>query len=251
MKGNFVVPEVDENEDGVDDEQTGVYYRKLPELTTTPTATTTTLRSKANKARKLSSGDDATAVDDQIKLIANTFTLIPETSYNTCPSATTFGSTAPPSASGHHCVFLGLDNELDPTCGGIYEVDMDKAISLKPMAQIGMEVGEDGEVLAKIGEALSYDGDSILFWAVIGHFDEDDMISYNTKKVRIYCPTTGNQELKAVCESTSEGGNVEDGFYHLTDIPVDQGIFLYKDDHLYLVARTGEDYTEYVPIRMT
>ncbi len=233
MKGNF---DLDEDGDGVDDEQTGVYYRKLPEP-----IITTTLRSKARKLR----GSDDDAEDDQIKLIANTFTSIPPTTYNTCPSGTTFGSTAPPSASGHHCVFLGLDNEEDPTCGGIYEVDLDKDIKLKPMAQIGMEIG-DGEVLAKIGEALSYDGDSILFWAVIGHL-EDDEIAYDTRTVRIYCPTTGHKERNEVCEASAEG-NDEEGSYHLMDIPVHQGIFLYKGDNLYLVARTGDEYTEYVPM---
>lgn len=239
MKGNFVLPDLDEDKNGVDDEQTGVYYRKLPGPIVT---TTTTMRSKARKLR----GSDDAAKDDQIKLIANTFTEIPPTMYNTCQPGTTFGSTAPPSASGHRCVFLGLDNEEDPTCGGIYEVDLDKDIELKPMAQIGMEI-QDGELLAKIGEALSYDGDSILFWAVIGHLQNDE-IYYETRTVRIYCPTTGHKERNQVCEDESDGGNMEDGFYHLIDIPVDQGIFLYKGDNLYLVARTGGEYTEYVPI---
>ena len=62
--------------------------------------------------------------NEAIQRLATSDTIIPNP--GNCAPGTTFGSTAPPSAASGHVVFVGLDDESDPACGGIY---------LAPLAQ--------------------------------------------------------------------------------------------------------------------
>ena len=120
--------------------------------------------------------------DAPIQLVANSDTEVPNP--GACAPGTTFGSTAPPSAAGDYMVFVGFDNEDDPTCGGVY---------LSPLAQppeqlttlVGLETrvpGQGKETFTQFGEGLSYDGRLVSFWGAWGE---------ETRTVRLYCPEGG------------------------------------------------------------
>lgn len=191
FKGNWT------NSEGVG--QTGVYYRIV------------------------SPGEDGGG-EEPVYRIADTGTLIPD------DGSTTFGSTAPPSAVGNEMVFLGLDNEDNPTAGGIYLAPLSgENPTLTPLAKIGGPVpGVADATFNKIGEALSFDGHYVSFWGAWG--DE-------TRTITLQCPTTGNKDLIADCESQYGGTGFE------TTEPVNQGFFVTDTStgETYLVARTGVD----------
>jgi hypothetical protein len=130
--------------------RTGVYYRTL---TNAPiTLVDGTLLAPA--------GGEARAVR-----IADTHTIIPGT------KATTFGSTAPPSAAGRKAVFAGFDNEASPTKGGIYLAPLTGPDpTLTPLVKIGQQVpGErSGTRFNKLGEGVSFDGRFVAFWGAWG-----------------------------------------------------------------------------------
>ncbi|WP_436641510.1 hypothetical protein [Microbaculum sp. FT89] len=162
--------------------------------------------------------------------IADTHDRIPGTS-------TTFGSTAPPSAAAGMIVFLGLDNEDNPTLGGIYRAKAkrpkklrDRPRRLRTLVAIGDKVpGFRKQRFTRFGEGLSFDGNLLTFWGAWG----DQM-----RTVRLHCPVDGNADLIAECivqcPDTDAVGN-----YCERQVPANQGIFVrYPDGKIKRVAST-------------
>lgn len=142
----------------------------------------------------------------------------------------TFGSTAPPSAAGGKVVFTGLDVESDPKAGGIFMADIKPNPTLKTVASFNTEVpGNSGQKLNAFGEALSFDGRYVGFWAGWG----------GTFLKNISCPPDGNGALVQDCLEKSENGL---GSYTF-DVKEHQGIFLADTlaEKIYLVAETGQE----------
>jgi hypothetical protein len=194
--------------------RTGVYYRML---TNAPiTLVDGTLLAPA--------GGEARAVR-----IADTHTIIPGT------KATTFGSTAPPSAAGRKAVFAGFDNEASPTKGGIYLAPLTGPDpKLTPLVKIGQQVpGEkSGTRFNKLGEGVSYDGRFAAFWGAWGTA---------TRTLVLQCPTDGNKDRIAYCKSLYPNG-------YTTTVPKYQGIFVYDTTAktLTAVAKTPRDFMDFV-----
>ena len=166
-----------------------------------------------------------------VQLIANTSTIVPNPPEG--QAALPFGSTAPPSASGSRMVFLGLDNEENPTQGGIYLAPLSPSPALTPVAGIGDPVpGETDQTFNRFGEALSFDGRYVTFWASWGN---------ETKTLWLDCPEDGNAALLAFCEEF-----VGDNFP--VQVPVNQGIFVAdtQTGTIAKVARTGETIADFV-----
>lgn len=192
-----------------------------------------------------------------VELIANSDTHIPNP--GDCPDETTFDSTAPPSAaidqSGiNQMVFVGLDNEEEPTCGGIYQAPLEPEPLLTPVVDLDSEVPhEPDETFKRIGEGLSYDGRYIGFW---GAWGSENMT------VRLYCPEEGNRDRRDYCNNTGEfaqgAGDPNsvcddetdntDSCYQEKHVPVNQGIFVYdtKTGWTYRLARTIDDFDDFV-----
>ncbi|HSN05198.1 MAG TPA: hypothetical protein VLS44_09460, partial [Nitrospira sp.] len=117
--------------------------------------------------------------------IADTSTMIPGQSVP-------FGSTAPPSAAAGKIVFTGLDNEENPTTGGIYVAPLSERPALTAVALIGDPVPDrtgvplaDGSTFKKFGEGLAYDGRYLTFWGAWGT---------DTRTLDLVCPTDGNRD---------------------------------------------------------
>ena len=123
-----------------------------------------------------------------------------------------FGSTAGPSAAEGELVFLGLDDEGDPTMGGVYLADIAPDPPLTALAEIGGAVpGELEATFTRLGEALSFDGRYVSFWGAWGE---------ETRTEILECPTDGNPALLAYCNEQHP-----DGF--VVEIPVAQGVFVH------------------------
>jgi len=191
--------------------------------------------------------DAATGGTSPVVLIANNAsTLIPGT-------GTLFGSTAPPSAAGERVVFAGFDNEDDPTLGGIYLAPLQPEPRLTTLVGIGGRVpGEARNVTFNgLGEGGAFDGRFVGFWGSWGEA---------TKTVRLYCPTEGNQDRidycnqKLVCEDTGltlGAANItcdDTGCYQVTEVPVNQGIFVHDIDtrSTRRVAKTDGPFDEFL-----
>ena len=142
-------------------------------------------------------------------MVANSQTVIP----NQDPSgAVEFGSTSPPSAANGYMVFLGLDNEDDPTLGGIYLAPMTDNPTLQTLVSIGDQVPgmEPSDRFTRLGEGLSFDGRFVAFWGAWGH---------ETTPITLQCPTDGNADLRAFCNTTYPTG-------YDTVVPTHQGMFV-------------------------
>lgn len=145
-----------------------------------------------------------------------------------------FGSTAPPSAAGSQVVFLGLDSEEAPTLGGIYLAPMQHLPTLTPLVQIGQPVpGEPSrEPFARLGEALSFDGRYLAFWASWGA---------ETRSLQLTCPTDGNADLIAYCLAQYPDG-------HRVEVPLNQGFFVHdlRTGRTLRAARTGTQHEDFL-----
>lgn len=151
-------------------------------------------------------------------------------------SSAIFGSTAPPSAAAGKMVFTGLDNEDAPTAGGIFMADLSEQSRLTTVAGFNTSVPNDNShTLKAFGEALSFDGRYVGFWAGWG----DD---YFTKTVN--CGSDGNSSLLGACV---KGSNDGEGNYAMNVIKK-QGIFLADtlEKELFLVAETGDLYDDFL-----
>lgn len=157
------------------------------------------------------------------------------------------GSTAPPSAANGQAVFLGVDNEDNPTKGGIYLSYLTSSPTFAQIVGIGEEapgssvLGPDN-TFSRLGEALSFDGRYMAFWSGVG--------SAMTELI-LPCPADGNKSVLAYCmngpDSIAPGdpGDANDSFNNYkVEVPTNQGIYLYDllDQSLDLVASTwGSD----------
>jgi len=190
--------------------------------------------------------------DAAIQLVANSDTPVPNP--GDCAAGTPFGSTAPPSAAGGHMVFVGFDNEDDPTCGGVYRAPLSPSRELTTLVGLEDKVpGQGDETFTQLGEGLSYDGRFVGFWGAWGEA---------TRTVRLYCPEEGNRDRRDFCNNvgefdpdtgTSPGDTNSicdddtdgtDLCYQEKEVPVNQGIFVYDTvgkGKLRLVARAGVD----------
>jgi hypothetical protein len=132
-----------------------------------------------------------------------------------------FDSTSPPTAVGNRVLFLGLDNEDDPTYGGIYMADLVHQPVLTKIASIGETFAGTPEPLSRLGETIAFDGRYIAFWGAWGR----DM-AY----VKMYCPEDGNREILAYCNGQDPKSiyDKEAGrWFQINLVPVNQGIFVY------------------------
>jgi hypothetical protein len=168
-----------------------------------------------------------------VQLIADSNTLIPGTT-------TEFGSTAPPSAALGKAVFLGVDNEANPTLGGIYLSSLNNPTNLTPLVTIG---GLDSLVnggLKAIGEGLSFDGKSVAFWGAWG----TDIFTQT-----VSCPEDGNQERLMFCqqESIDNPNGIGNGQFQF-DVLKNQGIFVTDIESMTtrLVAQTGDEFSTFL-----
>ncbi len=145
------------------------------------------------------------------------------------PDPVPFGSTAPPSAAQGQAVFLGLDNEEAPTLGGIYLAVLLPDPPLFPVVMLGDQVpGETpGTTFNRMGEALSFDGRWVAFWAAWGT---------DTRPITLECPVDGNGDIVQACEDLYPDGLV-------VDVPLHQGIFVADtwSGQVHTVAKTGPE----------
>ena len=153
----------------------------------------------------------------------------------------TFGSTAPPSASGRNVVFTGLDNEQAPTAGGIFVTSLDDPLHrLKSLVSIGVtKVGDSlNSVFRSVGEALSFDGTQVGFWGSWGA---------STRDVTVRCASDGNTAIRAACLAQDDNGTPRDGVYTF-QVPEHQGIFLVDTETgaLSLKAETGAAFDDFL-----
>lgn len=185
---------------------------------------------------------DISVPASRVILIADSNTMIPG---QTVP----FGSTAPPSAANGKIVFTGLDNENNPTKGGIYLAPLVErptftAPSLTAVALIGDPVTDgtgaplaDGSTFTTFGEGLSYDGRYVAFWGAWGA---------DTRSIDLVCPNDGNKDRLAYCKETAP----LPGFITRVNVPVNQGIFLHDtvSGKTLMVARAdpGEAYEDFL-----
>lgn len=205
FKGNYTVNLIG---------KTGVYYR---ELSNTPIPL-------------INGGSISPAAGNlPVVLIANnTDTFIPN-------SYTLFGSTAPPSAANGKVVFAGFDNENSPTLGGIYLAPLTGPHPpLSTLVKIGQQVPGESNIdrFNQLGEGLSFDGRFVAFWAAWGS---------DTKTLILQCPTEGNKQRIAYCNTEYPTG-------FTTSIPVHQGIFLYdiQTEQLHTVAKSPNDFDDFL-----
>ncbi len=145
-----------------------------------------------------------------------------------------FGSTAPPSAAYGSAVFLGVDFEEAPTMGGIYLAALEPDPALLEVVSLGDPVpGEaPGTGFARIGEALSFDGRWVAFWASWG--------SEVTAKT-LTCPDDGNAELLEFCRDRHPDG-------HVVEVPLHQGFFAADtwSGTVHAIAKTGGGIDDFV-----
>ena len=194
-----------------------------------------------------------------VELIASSDTPIPNLLECATASQDTFGSTAPPSAAvdrdgTNQMVFVGLDNEAEPSCGGIYQAPLTQPTELNTLVALGSAVpGEPAATFSRLGEGLSYDGRFVGYWGAWG---------IDTRTIRLYCPEEGNQDRINFCNNTGDFApdqgdqnsicndmtDNSDSCYQETEVPVNQGIFVYdvEASRAYRVASTGGDYDDFV-----
>jgi hypothetical protein len=225
--GNFVVFKGNwtDTENGGSVGRTGVYYRNVT----------------------------ANGGTSPTQLVADSKTEIPGS------GGTLFGSTAPPSAAKGRMVFLGVDNEESPTVGGIYMAALDDnklpdvASTLKTIVSIGdAVVDQSNAFFSRIGEALSFNGNKVGFWAAWGQKDGNGNVITQTRAVTVSCGSIDNATTSAFCLSQDNGVTMGsdiagDGLYTF-DVPVDQGLFITDVNSLEtrLLAKTGSFFEDFV-----
>ena len=187
--------------------------------------------------------------DSPVRLIANSDSEIPYLPPGVRKKFGSFGSTAPPSAAAGSAVFVGLDNEDDPSYGGIYEAQLNRTKAPDEPSPLTLLVGLGTRVrgitapgFTRLGEGLSWDGRFLAFWGAWGD---------STKTVRLYCPTEGNKLRQAFCRSEASGSTfdpVAGDWYQEKQVPINQGIFVHDavTGQNRIVARTNADFDDFV-----
>ena len=132
-----------------------------------------------------------------------------------------FDSTSPPTAVGNKVLFLGLDNEENPTYGGIYMAELAPEPVLENIAAIGQTFAGTPEPLSRLGETIAFDGRYVAFWGAWGA----EMMS-----IKMYCPVDGNRDILAFCNGVDPKSIYDkdaDRWYQINQVPANQGIFVY------------------------
>ncbi|MDA8297304.1 MAG: hypothetical protein M0004_12090, partial [Actinomycetota bacterium] len=164
-----------------------------------------------------------------IMLIANSATRIPNQPED---GQVTFGSTAPPSASGHRAVFVGWDNENAPSLGGLYLADLNELTpTIQTIVGLGDAVpGQPDQHFTNIGEGVSFDGRYVAFFASWGS---------ETQSVPLTCPADGNAQLIAYCLQEYPNG-------YIATVPAHQGVFVADTltGDVVPVATTGSQFSD-------
>ncbi|MEX2671238.1 MAG: PEP-CTERM sorting domain-containing protein [Phycisphaeraceae bacterium] len=121
---------------------------------------------KGNLSEEEEGGDEATGIyfrdvvnDGPVQLVTGTNQNIPGTT-------TPFGSTSPPSVDENLVAFRGVDDEENPTLGGLMLADRSAAdipFSVQSLVSIGDSIPNGTGAFARIGEAISFDGGTIAF----------------------------------------------------------------------------------------
>lgn len=196
--------------------------------------------------------------------LATSQTAIPNLASCATSSRSTFGSTAPPSAAMtpagvNVAVFVGLDNEWAPSCGGLYLAPLEPDPPLTTLVALGSPVpDEPGAVFTQLGEGLSFDGRFVGFWAAWGTA---------TQTLRLYCPLEGDKDRIDFCNHTGlfdpvsgerpgdplsvcdDLTDASDRCYQERQVPVNQGIFLH-DTSTGATARVADNvsgpYTDFL-----
>ena len=155
FKGNYAI-------DGLS--QTGVFHRKLQ--------------------------DEDGGGDAPLFVVANSLTTIPDGA-GECQTDT-FGSTSPPSIAEGKIVFLGLDIEEDPKCGGLYEAGVVSSnyADLKSLVTFETAVPGESANFSRFGEGISFDGSDVAFWG--GWGNEFETIS-------LCCSVYGEEDRRNYC----------------------------------------------------
>lgn len=166
---------------------------------------------------------------------------IPKDAVTPSSKSTIFGSTAPPSAAAGKVVFSGFDNENKQTAGGIFMADLNKDTPLSTVAGFNTVVpNHASSTLTTFGEALSFDGRYVGFWAGWGE---------KTFQKTVKCSSDGNQEILGLCMAKSNRDeNDEPTGEYTFDVIANQGIFLADTltDDLFLVAETGDLFKDFL-----
>lgn len=128
-------------------------------------------------------------------------------------------------------VFVGLDNEEDPSLGGIYLAKTTGQPALKTLVGIGDRVpGQSkADTFKGFGEGLSFDGRFVGFWGWWGD---------QTQPITVVCPEEGNQALKAACSKADPP----------TSVPLHQGVFVYDTGtgQVRTVVTTGQQFSDFL-----
>lgn len=164
---------------------------------------------------------------------------------------TVFGSTAPPSGAKGYVVFVGFDNEENPTKGGVYRAPLASDPKLQVLVKIGDKVkdfkGKEIHVpgtrtpyrFTRFGEGLSFDGRYVAFWAAWGP---------ETRTIELTCPAEGNKAVVQYCmEHSLRVDGVHTGKY-LETVPVNQGLFVYDTakGKISMAARSGAYFEDFL-----
>jgi hypothetical protein len=128
-------------------------------------------------------------------------------------------------------VFAGFDNEEAPTLGGLYLAPIAQTPPLTTLVSIGGRVPGEGvnTRFTGLGEGAAFDGRYVGFWGSWGSA---------TRTVRLYCPTEGNKDRIAYCNTNlvCEDGTIEmdpnstcdaTGCWQERQVPVNQGVFVH------------------------
>lgn len=146
-----------------------------------------------------------------------------------------FGSTAPPSASDKHVVFLGVDNEASPSLGGIYRAPLAPLPPLEALVTINGPVPDEptGTVFTRLGESLSFDGRFVAFWGAWGT---------DKRVVTIVCPSDGQSAVIASCLAQHPTGSTT------VQVPTNQGFFVHdaQTRKTWTVMKTGGEWSDFL-----
>lgn len=166
-----------------------------------------------------------------VMLIANSDRLIP----GQPAGGVRFGSTAPPSASDKHVVFVGVDDEASPSLGGIYRASLAPLPPLDALVTINSQVPDEpaGTVFNKLGESLSFDGRFLAFWGAWGTAQ---------KTVTLTCPAGGQVAVITYCWSQYPSGTTT------VQVPANQGFFVQDTQtrKTWSVMKTGGEWADFL-----
>lgn len=121
---------------------------------------------KGNLSEEENSSDEATGIYFRDVVNDGPVQLITDTNHDIPGTSTPFGSTSPPSADGDLVAFRGVDDEDNPTLGGLMLADRsveDIPFSVQSIVSIGDSTPDGIGSFTRIGEAISFNGGTVAF----------------------------------------------------------------------------------------